>query len=74
MEIDKSVLSDVEEWLGIENVKNDGGKFYADVSLPFDDGLVSKIMSYSSGVKVLSPDALKNKIKATALAVASKYQ
>ena len=74
MEIDKSVLSDVEEWLGIENVKADGGKFFADVSLPFDDGLVSKIMSYSSGIKVLSPAALKDKIKTTALAVADKYR
>ena len=74
MEIDKSVLSDIEEWLGIENVKKDGDRFYADVSLPFDDGLVSKIMSYSSGVKVLSPDTLKEKIKTTALAVASKYR
>ena len=74
MEIDKSVLSDVEEWLGIENVKADGGKFFADVSLPFDDGLISKIMSYSSGIKVLSPNTLKDKIKATALAVAGKYQ
>ncbi|MBP5466461.1 MAG: YafY family transcriptional regulator [Clostridia bacterium] len=74
MEIDKSVLSDVEEWLGIENVKQNGDKFFADVSLPFDDGLVSKIMSYSSGLKVLSPDTLKDKIKATALAVAGKYR
>lgn len=74
LEIDKSVRSDVEEWLGIENVKSDGGKFYADVSLPFDDGLISKIMSYSSGIKVLSPNALKDKIKATALAVAGKYK
>lgn len=74
MEIDKGVVSDVEEWLGIENVKNTGGKFYAEVSLPFDDGLISKIMSYSSGIKVIAPETLKNKIKATALAVAGKYE
>ncbi len=74
MEIDKTVVSDVEEWLGIENVKSINGKFLAEVSLPFDDGLVSKIMSYSSGIKVLAPQTLKDKIKATALAVARKYQ
>lgn len=73
MEIDKTVLSDVEEWLGIENVQEENGKFIANVSLPYDDGLVSKIMSYSSGIKVLSPNSLKDKIKATALAVAGKY-
>ena len=43
------------------------------MSLPFDDGLVSKIMSYSSGIRVISPAALKDKIKATALAVAGQY-
>ena len=74
MEIEKSVRSDVEEWLGIENVKPAGDKFIADVSLPFDDGLVSKIMSYSSGIKVVAPEKLKDKIKATALAVAGKYE
>lgn len=74
MEIDKNVVSDVEEWLGIENVKQTGDKFVADVSLPFDDGLVSKIMSYSSGIKVISPEILKEKIKTTALAVAEKYE
>ncbi len=74
MEIDKAVVSDVAEWLGVENVKKADDKFYADVSLPFDDGLVSKIMSYSSGIKVVAPETLKDKIKATALAVAGKYQ
>ena len=74
MEIDKSVVSDVEEWLGIENVTEENGKFTANVSLPFDDGLISKIMSYSSGIKIIAPKALKDKIKATALAVASKYE
>ena len=63
MEIDKRVLSDLEEWLGIENVKSENGKFIADVSLPFDDGLVSKIMSYGNGVIVIAPERLKEKIK-----------
>lgn len=62
MEIDVSVLSDVEEWLGIENVKEINGKHVAEVSLPYDDGLVSKIMSYGKGIKVISPQKLKDKI------------
>ena len=73
MEIDTAVRSDVEEWLGIENVKKTDGRYIADVSLPFDDGLVSKIMSYGSGVRVLEPESLKEKIKTTALTVADKY-
>ena len=74
MEINGKVVSDVEEWLGVENVKSAAnGKFIANVSLPFDDGLVSKIMSYGNGLKVIAPERLKDKIKATALSVAEQY-
>lgn len=73
MEIDKSVVSDVEEWLGIEHVTKVGEKFYASASLPFDDGLVSKIMSYGSGIKITAPKELKEKIKQQAKEVLNKY-
>ncbi len=62
MLVEPSVLSDVEEWLGIENVEKTGDKFYARAALPFDDGLVTKIMSFGGGIKVLSPKELKFKI------------
>lgn len=65
MEIDKKCLSDVEEWLGIENVQLVNGKHVATVNLPFDDGLVSKIISYGDGIKVVYPNELKEKIKKT---------
>ncbi|MBQ6921923.1 MAG: YafY family transcriptional regulator [Clostridia bacterium] len=73
LEIDTKVLSDVEEWLGIENVKQENDKFVANVSLPFDQGLVSKIMSYGNGVKVISPSALKESVRSTALRIADLY-
>lgn len=73
MEIDKSVVSDVEEWLGIEHVSQVNGKFYASASLPFDNGLVSKIMSYGSGIKVTAPKELKDKIKQHAKEILNKY-
>lgn len=63
MQISPAAVSDVEEWLGIENVQKKGDSFFACASLPFDDGLVSKIMSFGKNVKVLSPAALKEKIK-----------
>ncbi len=66
MKIDASVVSDVEEWLGIENVERRGDAFFARADLPFDDGLVSKIMSFGKGIKVLSPESLKEKIKQNA--------
>jgi predicted DNA-binding transcriptional regulator YafY len=74
MEISKDVLSDVEEWLGIENVEEIGGKHLAHVKLPNDDGLVSKIMSYGKGIKVLAPKELKNKIKAFASDIIDNYK
>ncbi len=74
MEIDKSCLSDVEEWLGIENVFTKNGKYYANVKLPYDNGLVSKIMSYGNGIKIISPIDLINKIKHYAEKIISTYK
>lgn len=74
LEIDKSCLSDVEEWLGIENVKEENGKFIASVKLPYDDGLVSKLISFGGGVKVLSPDNLKEKLMLKAKEIVSIYE
>ena len=73
MEIEKSCLSDVEEWLGIENVNEQNGKFIADVKLPYDDGLVTKIISYGKGVRIVSPDDLKEKVKQKAKEIISIY-
>lgn len=73
LEISKSVLSDVEEWLGIENVNNENGKFIARVKLPFDNGLVSKIISYGKGIKVLEPLDLKNEIITQANEILNNY-
>lgn len=73
LEINKSFLSDVEEWLGVENIKESGGKYIADIKLPFDNGLIMKIMSYGSGVKVISPLSLKEQIKNNAKQILEYY-
>ena len=62
LEINEKYLSDVEEWLGVENVCLENGKHVARVKLPYDKGLVSKIMSYGDGIKVLEPVELKEEI------------
>lgn len=74
MEIDKQYLSDAEEWLGIENVNKIGDKYVARVNLPFDNGLVSKIMSYGNGIKVLEPAKLKNEIENCAKSILNNYK
>ena len=62
LEIDKKILSDVEEWLGVENIKIEDNKYIANVKLPFDDGLISKIISFGSGIKVISPTELADNV------------
>lgn len=74
MEINKNRLSDVEEWLGIENVKNINKKYIASVKLPFDNGLTMKIMSFGSDVKVLEPIELKNEITKCAKSIMDNYK
>ncbi len=74
LEINKKCLSDVEEWLGIENIKKISGKFIADVNLPFDNGLVTKIMGYGNGVKVISPPQLKNAVQNFAKEILANYE
>lgn len=69
LEIDKNKLPDVEEWIGIDNVEPRGNRFIAEVSVPDDEGLVSKILSFGGGVKVLSPSALRKKVISAARAV-----
>lgn len=74
MEIDKKCLSDVEEWLGIENIICKNDKYIAEVKLPHDNGLVSKIMSYGNGIKVVSPKELSNEIKKYAQDILDAYK
>ena len=74
LEIDKKCLSYVEEWLGIENISIKNDKFVAEVKLPYDNGLVSKIMSYGNGIKVLSPEKLYNDIKNFANDIINEYK
>ncbi|MBE5737911.1 MAG: YafY family transcriptional regulator [Clostridiales bacterium] len=74
LEIDKKCLSDVEEWLGIENITCQKDKYIAEVKLPYDNGLVSKIMSYGNGIKVISPTDLSNQIKKYAQDILDAYK
>ena len=70
LEISKESLPDAEEWLGIDCIEPRGDKFVANVSLPDDDGLINKILSYGGGVKVISPENINQKVKATAQKIA----
>ena len=73
LEVEQSCLSDVEEWLGVENVEHHNDKHYAYAKLPYDNGLVTKIIGFGSGIKVVSPDELKEKVKNCAQSILNNY-
>ena len=73
LEISKDAAPDIEEWLGVDSVQPRGNALVASVSLPDDEMLVSKILSFGGKVKVLSPENLCQKVAASAQAIASSY-
>lgn len=66
LEIKPDALADVEEWLGIDEVEPRGNALVAQVSLPDDNFLVNKILSFGGAVKVLSPRSLNERVKEAA--------
>lgn len=69
-EIAEKSFVDAQDWLGTENLHQIGGKWYADMTLPDDETLVRKILALGSGVKVLSPEALKQRVREEAKLIA----
>lgn len=62
-EVSPQIKSDIEEWLGIENViTQSNGKIIASATLPYDKGLVYQIMKFGSGLKVLKPKKVQKEI------------
>lgn len=74
LEVSKKIKSEIEEWLGVSNVFPLGGKLVAQTTLPIDEWLVSKILSFGGAVKVISPLRLKEKVLSTAKAVTDMYE
>lgn len=72
--IEQSSLADAEEWLGIDNIEPCGNAFKARASLPDDNLLVNKILSYGGAVTVTDPPYLKEKVAAAAQNIADSYK
>ena len=72
--IEKNSLADAEEWLGIENIEPYGNAFIAHASLPDDDLLVNKILSYGGAVTVTAPQELKERVALTAQKISEQYK
>ena len=72
-EISAEALPFAEEWLGVENIYRREEKLYADVLLPDDESLPSKILSAGAGIRVLSPESLVGRIKKETERLARSY-
>ncbi|MGN0818847.1 MAG: helix-turn-helix transcriptional regulator [Christensenellaceae bacterium] len=74
-ELDLSIKSDVEEWLGIECVRElPCGKIIAECTLPSDKGQIYNIMKYGSKLKVVQPEYIKKQIKKEAEKIYNLYK
>ena len=74
LQVENACISDIEEWLGIENITKKGDKYFAQANLPDDNGLVSKIMSYGSNIQVLAPESLREKVLQSAEQIIKSYK
>lgn len=73
-EISPEALPFAEEWLGIENIRPRGERYFAEVNLPDDEALVGKILSVGAGFKVVSPQSLAEKVQREAEQIAKNYR
>lgn len=71
---DMSIRSDLEDWLGVENVSViDNGKIRVECSMPYDRALISEIMKYGKKIKVVRPEKLKKDILDNAKQILKMY-
>ena len=73
-EISETAFADAQDWLGVENMQLKNGVWLAEVTLPDDETLVQKIVSLGAGIKVLSPQPLRERVATAAEAVAALYR
>ena len=73
-EIDERAFADAQDWLGVENITSEEGKWFAEVTLPDDEALIKKILALGSGLKVLSPASLQEKVVSAAAEIVASYR
>lgn len=71
--VDELAFADAQDWLGAENMRLKDGVWEAEVTLPDDETLVQKIISFGAGIKVLEPANLQRRVRIQAQAVAALY-
>lgn len=68
LKITDAALPDAEEWLGVENITKNTEGYFAKTTQYLNNELISKLLSFGDGVKILSPkkvsDTVRQKLKA----------
>lgn len=64
MSVKPNALYDVEEWLGVENVrkKENSDEYIAESTVLDSDTTLSKLFGFGKNVNILSPESLKKKL------------
>lgn len=73
-EIEKSALSRANERFGAENVRLVGGKYYVDAELPDDERLADMLLGFGTGIQVISPPSVRQKVIDRLCATLERYR
>lgn len=63
LKVNEESRLDVEEWLGIENVRKSGDGYFASSKVLLNDELISKLLSFGGGVKIIAPAEVEEAVK-----------
>ena len=72
--VQPKALPDVEEWLGIRNIHGSGENIVATATLPGGEILLSKLLAFGDGIRVLEPEDLAKTLCARATQLIDLYR
>ena len=73
-ELSPNIKSEIEEWVGVENVKEyPDGSICATAKLPNDKAVYFKILSFGKDLTVVSPAEVRNTLREISLELVNKY-
>lgn len=71
--VTQKALPDVEEWLGMDNVREEKEGLIATATVPAGEVLLSRLLSFGDGIRVLAPDSLAEQLKERTKNISSLY-
>lgn len=73
-EADESILTEIEEWLGVDCVERADRGILVRATLPVNSGLTSKLLGYGGKIRVLAPQSLTRLMSETAREILRQYE